>query len=67
MRTNESLVELMSALEKINWTIVGMSEVKRLGESVEDHKQFVFYNKGNTPGQYGEGFLISKELKDFTR
>lgn len=44
-----------------------MSEVKRLGESVEDHKQFVFYNKGNTPGQYGEGFLISKELKDFTR
>lgn len=62
LRTNESLTELIIALANLNWTIIGMSEVRRQGECIEDHGNFIFYYKGTTPGQYGVGFLIDKKL-----
>lgn len=65
LRTNESLSELMLALGKIKWSILGLSEVRRMGESIEDHGHFIFYYKGETPGLYGTGFLIKHELKPF--
>ncbi|XP_069360854.1 craniofacial development protein 2-like [Maniola hyperantus] len=65
LRTNEKLSELMMALKNINWSIIGLSEVRRLGESIEDHGDFILYYKGDTPGKYGIGFLIRKELKDY--
>lgn len=64
LRTDESLSELLLALETVNWTILGMSEVRRLGEGIEDHGQFILYYIGETPGQYGVGFLVKKELKE---
>lgn len=64
LRTNEKLIELMMALKNIKWSIIGMSEVRRLGENIEDYGEFILYYKGDTPGKYGIGFLIRKELKD---
>ncbi|XP_045484950.1 uncharacterized protein LOC110996663 [Pieris rapae] len=63
LRKEESLTELILAIEKIHWSIIGLSEVRRLGEEIEDHGNFVFYFKGETSGKYGVGFLIKKELK----
>lgn len=51
------------ALENINWSIIGISEVRRMGDKIEDYGDFVLYSKGETPGQYGVGFMIHKELK----
>ncbi|KAI8432754.1 hypothetical protein MSG28_013713 [Choristoneura fumiferana] len=65
LKTDESLIELILALKNINWAILGLSEVRRLGENIEDHGDFVFYYKGETPGQYGTGFLIKKEFKSY--
>lgn len=65
LRTNESLTELMLALEDVKWSILGLSEVRRLGECIEDHGNYIFYYKGETPGLFGTGFIIKKELKPF--
>lgn len=65
LRTSESLNELMLSLENIHWTIIGISEVRRLGEAIEDHGQYILYYKGETPGQYGVGFLVKKEIKSY--
>lgn len=54
----------MLALENINWTVIGLSEVRRYGEEIEEHENFIFYYKGETPGKHGVGFLIHKTLKD---
>lgn len=64
LRTDESLQELVLALDNIKWSIIGLSEVRRYGEKIEEFNKFIFYYKGETPGKYGVGFLIKKELKD---
>ncbi|CAG4917032.1 unnamed protein product [Colias eurytheme] len=40
----------MYALEQIKWDIVGLSEVRRLGENIVDHLDYLFYHIGETPG-----------------
>lgn len=63
LRTQERLTELELALSKIKWDIIGLSEVRRLGESIEDRKEYVLYYKGETKGSYGVGFMIKKRLE----
>lgn len=65
LRTNESLTELIIALSNIKWSIVGLSEVRRHGEAIEDHGNFIFYYNGVTPGQFGTGFLVQKALSSY--
>lgn len=62
LRTDEKLLELETAIESIKWDIVGLSEVRRLGEGIEDHGKYILCFKGETPGMYGVGFLIKKHL-----
>lgn len=60
LRTDESLQELEQALECVNWDIIGISEVRRMGEKIEQFENYIFYHIGNTPGLYGVGFLVKK-------
>lgn len=62
LRTEESLQELEQALENINWDIIGISEVRRMGEKIEQYENYVLYHIGNTPGQFGVGFLVQRWL-----
>lgn len=60
--TTEKLQELELALNEIKWDIIGISEVRRLGERIEDHGKYVVHHIGETPGLYGVGFMIKKNL-----
>lgn len=64
LRTDHKLAELENALEKINWDILGLSEIRRLGEEVREYKDYIFYYKGETKGLHGVGFMVKKELKE---
>ncbi|CAH0716463.1 unnamed protein product, partial [Brenthis ino] len=63
LRTEERLTELELALSNIKWDVLGLSEVRRLGESIEDRKEYILYYKGETKGNYGVGFMIKKHLE----
>ncbi|GBP09527.1 hypothetical protein EVAR_76543_1 [Eumeta japonica] len=64
LKNEENLTELTYALEHIKWDIVGLSEVKRLGERIVLYKDFLLYHKGTTPGLHGIGFIVKKHLTD---
>lgn len=63
LRTQESLTELDKALENIKFDILGISEMRRLGEKIEEYGNYILFQKGKTPGQKGVGFIIKKSLK----
>lgn len=65
LRTDESLTELQNALTNIKWDIIGLSEVRRMGECIEEHEEFILFYKGETPGSHGVGFMIKKYLKEY--
>ncbi|XP_013180797.1 PREDICTED: craniofacial development protein 2-like, partial [Papilio xuthus] len=65
LRTEENLKELILALKDIKWDIIGLSEVRRLGDKIEEYENFILYHKGETPGKYGVGFLINKNIKKY--
>ncbi|GBP91257.1 Craniofacial development protein 2 [Eumeta japonica] len=62
-KSQERLTELELALSNIKWDILGLSEVRRLGESIEDHNEYILYYKGETKGSYGVGFMVKKYLE----
>lgn len=64
LRKEEDLTELIYALGKIKWDIVGVSEVRRVGESIVAHPDYLLYHIGETPGQYGVGFIIKKQISE---
>lgn len=67
LRTHESLLELEEAIEEINYDILGISEMRRAGEKIEEHKKYILYQKGEPGGQKGVGFLIKQSLKKHIR
>ncbi len=52
----------MLALEKIRWDIVGLAEVRKMGEGLLKRTNNYFYYKGETKGYRGVGFYIKKEV-----
>lgn len=64
LRTPEKLQELELALSDIKWDIIGISEMRRYGEGIEDYGNFILHYKGETPGLYGVGFLVKKGLAE---
>lgn len=64
LRTNESLLELEEALKELNWDILGISEMRRAGESIEEHTEYIMFNKGETGGQRGVGFMVKTHLRN---
>lgn len=65
MRTDQRLLELETALDSIKWDVIGLGEVRRMGEQIEEYDNYIFYYKGETKGLYGVGFLIKKHLKKY--
>lgn len=60
----DRLLELEENLKKINYVIIGISKVRRLGNRIEEYETFVICYIGHTPGQHGVGFIINKSLKN---
>ena len=57
------LTSLENEIEKINWDIIGISEMRRPGEKVVQlASQYTMFNKGNDEKRGGVGFLINKKL-----
>lgn len=62
LRTPEKLRELELAIEELKWDIIGISEMRRFGEGIENHGKYVLHYKGETLGLYGVGFMIKINL-----
>lgn len=69
LRTEESLQELELAISNLKWDIIGISEMRREGEKIEERKDYVMYHKGENTGHRGIGFLVNikhkKRITDF--
>lgn len=65
LRSEDSLQELLYSLKDIKWDIIGLSEVRRTGEAIEEHSQIIFYHKGEIPGRHGVGFIVKKTLRNY--
>lgn len=52
------------ALQHIKYDILGISEMRRLEEKIVEHNDYILYQKGETAGHRGVGFLIKKTLKN---
>lgn len=63
LSTYPRLLELTECLKNIKFDIIGFSEIRKLGNTIEEHEEFIFYYIGVTPGQYGVGFIVKKYLK----
>lgn len=63
LRTAESLQELESALTNLKWDILGISEMRRVGEEIEERDHYIMYHKGEIEGHRGVGFLIKLKHK----
>nr|XP_037870351.1 uncharacterized protein LOC119629240 [Bombyx mori] len=64
LKSKEKLLELEQALNHINWDILGISDVRRSAEKIEEHDEYILYYKNEQPGIYGVGFLVKKYLKN---
>lgn len=65
LKDEEDLTELIYALEKIKWDILGLSEVRRVGEKIVVHPDYLIFHIGETPGQYSVGFIIKKQIAEY--
>ncbi|CAG4993524.1 unnamed protein product [Colias eurytheme] len=63
LRTEESLKELEIAISNIKWDILGISEMRRPGEGIEEKDDYILFHKGEHTGQKGVGFLIKSTMK----
>ena len=64
LSSDEKIHELQEELDKIKWDVVGISEVRRLGENkIQLHKSdHTYYWKGGDTRNNGVGFIIHKNL-----
>ena len=42
LRTNEKRIELELAIAEIKWDIIGISEMRRHGEGIEDYGDYIY-------------------------
>ncbi|KAJ2946424.1 hypothetical protein O0L34_g12464 [Tuta absoluta] len=58
------MIELKNALEKVKWDIIGLSEIRREGNIIEEHDWCIFNYFGEKKGENGVGFIVRKEHKE---
>lgn len=64
LATSKRFIELTYTLQKIKIDILGLAEVRRMGNAIEEYDDYIFCYIGETLGLYGVGFLIRKEHKN---
>lgn len=64
LSSTEKLLELKAALQHINYDILGLCEIRRLGENIIEDEDHIMYCFGQTKGLNGVGFLVKKKLKE---
>ncbi|KAI8427168.1 hypothetical protein MSG28_014781 [Choristoneura fumiferana] len=64
LSTRERLLELNNAIENIDWDIIGLAEVRKMGHNIEEHENFILCYIGETAGLHGVGFMIKKAFKN---
>ncbi|KAL4721519.1 hypothetical protein ACJJTC_018492 [Scirpophaga incertulas] len=64
LSSETKLIELKAALQNIKHDIIGLCEVRRMGEQIIEDTEYIFYYIGETKGLYGVGFLIKKKYKN---
>lgn len=60
----DRLIELYEALKDINYDLLGIAEMRRIGNKIEEYENFILCHTGHTPGMYGVGFIIKKDLRN---
>ena len=64
LRTEEREEELERALRETKIDILGICEVRKLGEAITERENGdLFHYKGETAGHKGVGFIIKKDIK----
>lgn len=43
---------------------MGISEIRRAGEAIEERTGYIMYNKGETEGLKGLGFMVKSYLRN---
>jgi exonuclease III len=61
----DRIIELEKTLTNIKYDIIGISEVRRLGNTIEEYENFILCSTGQTQGRHGVGFIIQKYLKQY--
>lgn len=61
--SDSRLEELHLALKPLKWDIVGLCEIRRKNEIIEEHSDFIFYHTAATHGRNGVGFLVKRYLR----
>lgn len=64
LMTDNRLEELEEAIRFIKWDVIGLCEVRRMGEEIREYNEHIFYFYGKKQGIYGMGFLIKRYLKE---
>ncbi|GBP46288.1 Craniofacial development protein 2 [Eumeta japonica] len=64
LSSHDRLIELEEAIKQIKYDVIGISEVRRQGPSIEEYNNFILCYVGQTPVKYGVGFVINKLHKN---
>ncbi|CAH2105471.1 unnamed protein product [Euphydryas editha] len=63
LSTYERLIELTEALKNIKFDILGLSEVRRFGNKIDDYGELILCYTGETAGKHGVGFIVKQHWK----
>ncbi|XP_072938827.1 uncharacterized protein [Epargyreus clarus] len=64
LRNDEKIYELEEEIGKLNWSIIGLSEVRRQGEdsTILKSGNLLYHREGEHLSQGGVGFIVNKSL-----
>ena len=66
LATEERMVELEMALEERNEDIIGLSEIRKIGEQIITRENGnLFYYLGENKGRNGVGFMVKKNVRKY--
>ncbi|XP_063532097.1 craniofacial development protein 2-like [Cydia strobilella] len=63
LASTEKMLDFKNAIETINYDVIGLSEIRRQGYSIEEDETHIFCYYGETQGHLGVGFLLRKKYK----
>ncbi|CAK1588891.1 unnamed protein product [Parnassius mnemosyne] len=64
LRTDEKMLELEEEIDKLDWNIIGLSEIRRVGEDmiIIESSNLFYHREGDHLSQGGVGFIVNKSL-----